>query len=68
MFSCEFCEISHNTIFKGSKKLSIFAEMRYCTVDVRPGSKYASLSSHEKEQKSEKLKLEKVLSLANFVH
>ena len=48
MFSCEFCEISHNTIFKGPKKLSISAKKRHCTVDVRPGSKYASLSSHEK--------------------
>ena len=26
MFSCEFCEISHNTIFKGPKKLSISAK------------------------------------------
>ena len=48
MFSCEFCKISHNTIFKGPKKLSISAKKRHCTVDVRPGSKYASLSSHEK--------------------
>ena len=23
MFSCEFCEISHNTIFKEPKKLNI---------------------------------------------
>ena len=48
MFSCEFCKISHNTIFKGPKKLSISAKKRHCAVDVRPGSKYASLSSHEK--------------------
>ena len=48
MLSCEFCEISHNTLFKGPKKLSISAKKRDCTVDVRPGSKYASLSSHEK--------------------
>ena len=48
MFSCKFCEISHNTIFKWPKKLSISAKKRHCTVDVRPGSKYASLSSHEK--------------------
>ena len=68
MFSSEFCEISHNAIFKGPKKFSISAKKRHCTEDVRPGSKYASLSSHEKVQKSEKLKLEKFLSLANFLH
>ena len=68
MFSCEFCEISHNTIFKGPKKLSISAKKRHCAVDVRPGSKYASLSSHEKVQKSEKLKLEKFLSLLQILY
>ena len=68
MFSCEFCEISHNAIFKRPKKLSISAKKRYCSVDVLPGSKYASLSSHKKVQKSEKLKLEKFLSLVNLVH
>ena len=68
MFSREFCEISHNTIFKGPKKLSISAKKHHCTVDVRPVSKYASLSSHEKVYKSEKIKLEKFLSLANLVH
>ena len=44
MFSCEFCEISHNTIFKEPKKLNI--SEKSAIVDVRPGSKYASLSSH----------------------
>ena len=44
MFSCEFCKISHNTIFKESEKLSISA--KNAIVDVRPGSKYASVSSH----------------------
>ena len=68
MFSCEFCEISHNAIFKRPKKLNISTKKRHCTVDVRQGSKYASLSSHKKLQKSEKLKLEKFLSFANFVH
>ena len=43
MFSCEFCKISHNTIFKEPKKLSISAKK--VIVDVRPGSKYASVSS-----------------------
>ena len=66
MFSCEFCEISHNIIFKGPEKLSISSKKGHFTVDVRPGAKYASLSSHEKVQKSEKLKLEKFL--ANFIH
>ena len=68
MFSCEFCKIFHNPIFKGPKKLSIFAKKRHFTVDVRPGSKYTSLSSHEKMKKSEKLKLEKFSSLANSDH
>ena len=36
MLSYEFCEISHNTIFKGPKKLSISAKKRHCTLDVRP--------------------------------
>ena len=44
MFSCELCEISHNHIFKKPKKLSISA--KNAIVDVRPGSKYASVSSH----------------------
>ena len=44
MFSCEFCKISRNTIFKETKKLSISA--KNAIVDVRPGSKYASVSSH----------------------
>ena len=43
IFSCEFCEMSHNTIFKGPKNLSIFKNSGI--VDVRPGSKYSSLSS-----------------------
>ena len=29
MFSCQFCEISHNTIFKEPKKLSISAKERH---------------------------------------
>ena len=36
MFSCEFWEIYHNTIFKGPKKLSISA--KYDIVGVRPRS------------------------------
>ena len=44
MFSCEFCEISHNTIFKDPKKLSI--SPKNAIADVRPGSKYASVSIH----------------------
>ena len=43
MFSGEFWEISHNTIFKEPKKLSISA--KNAIVDVRPGSKYASVGS-----------------------
>ena len=35
MFSCEFCEISHNTIFKGPKKLSISAKKRHCRCSTR---------------------------------
>ena len=30
ILSCEFCQISHNTIFKGPKKLSISAKKRHC--------------------------------------
>ena len=29
MFSCQFCQISHNTIFKEPKKLSISAKERH---------------------------------------
>ena len=43
MISCEFCKISHNTIFKETKKLSIFP--KNVIVDVWPGSKYAFVSS-----------------------
>ena len=39
MFSCEFCEISHNTKFKAPEKLIISTKKRHCTVDVRPGSR-----------------------------
>ena len=35
MFSCEFCEISHNTIIKGPKKLSFSAKMRHCRCSTR---------------------------------
>ena len=45
MSFCEFCEISHNTIFKEPKKLSILAK-NPAIIDVWPGSKYASVSSH----------------------
>ena len=44
MFSCEFWEISHNTIFKEPMKLSISAKK--AIVDFRPGLKYGSVSSH----------------------
>ena len=44
MFSCDFCEISHNSIFKEPKKISISAEN--ALLDVRPSSKDASVSSH----------------------
>ena len=37
MFSCEFCEISHNTIFKKPKKESISAKKSCCRF--QPGSK-----------------------------
>ena len=43
MFSCEFCQISHDTFFKESKK---YFRKKTAIVDVRPGSKYASVSSH----------------------
>ena len=35
MFSCEFCESSHNTIFKGPKKLSLFTKKRHCRCSTR---------------------------------
>ena len=41
MFSCQFCEISDNTIFK------VFPQ-KNAIVDVWPGSRYASVSSQEK--------------------
>ena len=44
MFPCEICEISHNTIFKEPKKLSI--SPKNAIAYVRPGSKYASVSRH----------------------
>ena len=44
MFSSQFCEISLGTIFKEPKNLSI--SEKNVIVDVRPGSKYASVSSH----------------------
>ena len=44
MFSCEFLEISHNTIFKEPKKLSISA--KNAIVNDPPGSKYASVRSY----------------------
>ena len=49
MFSCQFCQISRNTIFKEPKKLSISAKKKKKKkrhVDVRPGSKNASVSNH----------------------
>ena len=35
MFSCEFCEISQNIIFKEPKKLSISAEKHHCRCSTR---------------------------------
>ena len=46
MFSCQFREIFYNTIFKEPKKLSI--PQKNAIVDARLGSRYASVSSHEK--------------------
>ena len=44
MFSSEFGEISHNTIFKEPKKL--YFTQKKTIADVRPGSKYAPVNSY----------------------